>query len=210
MFAQGESPFDMDESFNGAREVLKKLAEHSPQAEHYYEILTGFADAIQRHRQHLSREKRRASGKYVNRILSLDVNVNINVGGGGSDSHNNSIVNISGAASQAAFSPGILGGSRGRGRDRDRDRGTVDSTTQLTDIEFAAGAATGGEDSDVPPLAHAAHADSQTPFQLLGTPHFPVDSGGFDFGLFGWDNFAMQISENFSFDNYGDTWDPAE
>ncbi|KIW17522.1 hypothetical protein PV08_04716 [Exophiala spinifera] len=201
MFAQGESPFDMDESFNGAREVLKKLAEHSPQAEHYYDILIGFADAIQRHRQHLSREKRRASGKYVNRILSLDVNVNLG-GGGGSNTKNNA--NISSAGSQATFSPGSILDLR------DRDRDTVaSSTNQMTDVEFAASATPA--DADVLPssLAHA-HADGQTPFQLLGTPHFPVDSGGFDFGLFGWDNFAMQISENFSFDNYEDTWGPAE
>ncbi|KAJ9617811.1 uncharacterized protein PV06_06239 [Exophiala oligosperma] len=200
MFAQGESPFDMDESFNGAREVLKKLAEHSPQAEHYYEILTGFADAIQRHRQHLSREKRRASNKYVNRILSLDVNV-------GTHNNNNTATSVSGAASQVGFSPGMLGS---------RDKDTADSSYQLTDLgSMAAEAANGGGDSDVaqPLVDTHIHADGQTtPFQLLGTtPQFAVDTGGgFDFGLFGWDNFAMQISENFSFDNYGDTWGPAE
>lgn len=143
----------MDQSFNGAREVLKKLAEHSPQAEHYAEILTAFADAIQRHRQHLSRETR--PNQYVRRILSLD------------------------------FSPG-------------------DSVSQP---------------SSSIPMTSMTHVDQHTDFQnertgdftpaLLPTssalPHID-DGGGFDLGLFGWDSFAMQLTENFAYDNYDSTW----
>ncbi len=159
MFAHSESPFDMDESFNGAREVLKKLAEHSPQAEHYYEILTAFADAIQRHRQHLSREKRRASNKYVSRILSLDVNPTA-------------------SGPHSGFSPGST------------SRDPVDGNSETVDTRFG----------EIDP-------ETQMPFQIPGTPQLPSDGGGgFDFSLFGWDNFAVQISENFSFDNYENAW----
>ncbi len=37
----------------------------------------------------------------------------------------------------------------------------------------------------------------------IQTAEFPADmgdGGGFDLGLFGWDNLAMQITENFAFD----------
>ncbi|KAK5461229.1 hypothetical protein LTS15_003292 [Exophiala xenobiotica] len=185
MFTHGELPFDMDESFNGAREVLKKLAEHSPQAEHYYEILTAFADAIQRHRQHLSRDQRRASNKYVNRILSLDL---VNPASTGSTSSG-----LQSAGSGSGFSP--------RSTARDHlpmvvDDGnlaeTVDNTRSFGEI---------GPQQQT----------QQMPFQIPGTPslHLPSDGGGgnnFDFSLFGWDDFAMQMSENFSFDNYENTW----
>lgn len=164
MFAQPEPKFEMDESFNGAREVLKKLSDHSAQAEHYYEILTGFADAIQRHRQHLAREKRKSHNKYVNQILKLDMNQ--------ANSGNNT---------QPTFSPSSL------------SRDLADAAASTLAAEDVG--AMGGE-----------HDYPQT-FQLFDASQLPVDGGGgFDFGMFGWDNFAMQISENFTFDN--DTiWD---
>lgn len=160
MFARAER-FDMDDAFHGAREVLKKLAEHSPQAEQYYEILTAFADAIQRHRQHLSREKRRAKNKYVNQILKMDVsNPNASVGG----------------SSQSPFSP----------RTPLRDSGDGGSITP----------------APVGRPAPAGDFDFQAALQMMPDANqLAVEgSAGFDFGLFGWDNFAMQISENFSFD----------
>ncbi|KIX00330.1 uncharacterized protein Z518_10469 [Rhinocladiella mackenziei CBS 650.93] len=162
MFAQREARYDMDESFNGAREVLKKLSEHSPQAEHYYEILTGFADAIQRHRQHLSREKRRSNNRYVNQILTLDVSRSV-------------------AGSQARLSPGTL------------PRGPADGAS-TSETDPTAGARFGEFDY---------HGGASHPqFQMPDVTQLPIESGGgFDFGLFGWDNFAMQISENFSLDN---------
>lgn len=168
MFAQAEPKFEMDESFNGAREVLKKLSDHSPQAEHYYEILTGFADAIQRHRQHLAREKRKSQNKYVNQILRLDMNNQPGLG-----NHH--------PGSQSTFSPQSLS--------RDLADAAA-STLAAEDVSVLGG------DSDYP-----------QPFQLFDASQLPVDGGGgFDFGMFGWDNFAMQISENFTFDD--DTvWD---
>lgn len=175
MFAQAEPKFEMDESFNGAREVLKKLSDHSPQAEHYYEILTGFADAIQRHRQHLAREKRKSQNKYVNQILRLDMNNNQTTVGNHHASHHNNNHH------QSTFSPQSLS--------RDLADAAA-STLAAEDVSVLGG------DSDYP-----------QPFQLFDASQLPVDGGGgFDFGMFGWDNFAMQISENFTFDN--DTvWD---
>ena len=155
MFAQAEPKFEMDASFNGAREVLKMLSDHSAQAEHYYEILTGFSEAIQRHRQHLSREKRRSHNKYVNQILKLDI------GQSASDSQPN-------------FSPRTLS----------RDMADAASNTPIADYGLEGG------------------LEYQQPFQLVDATQLPVDGGGgFDFGMFGWDNFTMQISENFNFDN---------
>lgn len=154
MFAQGESRFDMDNSFHGAREVLKKLADYSPQAEHYYEILTGFADAIQRYRQHLSRDKWRNKNKYVNQILTLDMNPSV-------------------SGSQSDLSPRAL------------SRDPADSVSEAAVADGTLG-----------------NFGFQGPFQFSDTTQLPMEGGGgFDFGLFGWDNFAMQISENFSFDN---------
>lgn len=157
MFAQIEPKFEMDESFNGAREVLKKLAAHSPQAEHYFEILTGFADAIQRHRQHLAREKRRSQNKYVNQILTLDVGQNP--------------VDIPSA-------------------DTAQTSGGHSPTTN------------GNLSSMLPESLREPDetADFQQSF-VFDPNQLPVDGGGdFDFGMFGWDNFAMQVSENFNFD----------
>ncbi|KIV95395.1 hypothetical protein PV10_03059 [Exophiala mesophila] len=157
MFAQAEPKFEMDEAFNGAREVLKKLSPHSPQAEHYYEILTGFADAIQRHRQHLAREKRRSQNKYVNQILTFDVSQNP--------------VDMQSADTVQT--------SRG---DSPTANGNLASILpeNLRDLDET--------------------ADFQQSF-VFDPNQLPVDGGGdFDFGIFGWDNFAMQVSENFNFD----------
>ncbi|KAI1614550.1 hypothetical protein EDD36DRAFT_231214 [Exophiala viscosa] len=157
MFAQGESPFHMDESFNSAREVLKKLADHSPQAEEYSGILIAFADAIQRHRQHLSREKR--PNKYVSRILSLDFNSGE-------------------SGSQTDFSPPTASSN------------LADQHTDMPDARV-------GDLS-------SSHLPTASALPLL------EEDGTFDVGLFGWDSFAMQITENFSYENYDSTWGLAE
>ncbi|EXJ53745.1 uncharacterized protein A1O5_12994 [Cladophialophora psammophila CBS 110553] len=180
MFVQGESRFDMDDSFNNAREVLRNLSVHSPQAEHYYEILSGFADVIQRHRQHLSREKRRFKNKYVDQILTLDVSP-------------------SAAGSQSTYSP--------------RTPQSSDHGLGVPDTAVASGAATGGGGGGAGAGAGGEGA-VESDFDLHGTlqmtdlSHWPLENGGgFDFGMFGWDNFAMQISENFSFDTEPVVWD---
>lgn len=151
MFAQGESRFDMDDSFSNAREVLRSLSANSPQAEHYYEILTGLADVIQRRRQHLSRGNRPSRNKYVDQILTFDTTP-------------------SATRSQSTFSP--------------RTPSLKDPVTEVQD----------GTTSD--------EGIGDYGFQMPDLTQWPLENGGgFDFGMFGWDNFAMQITENFSFDN---------
>jgi hypothetical protein len=173
MFAQAQS-FDMDESFNGAREVLRKLARHSPQAEHYYEILTGFADVIQRHRQRRSREKRRSSHGYVDQILSLDVKPTQQQQHSGLSPH-------------------------------PRSTEWVDPFTPETPAAAAAAAAA------EPPADRMADFDFQAPLPEMSD--FSTDiggggggGGGFDFGAFGWDDLAVQITENFAFDTDDADW----
>ncbi|KAH0842483.1 putative Fungal specific transcription factor [Fonsecaea pedrosoi] len=164
MFALSESRFDMDDSFNNAREVLRNLSLQSPQAEHYYEILSGFADVILRHRQHLSREKRRFKNKYVDQILTLDVSP-------------------SAAGSQSTSSPRTP-------LSTERNLGVVDSAV-------AGGSIIGGDDGGL-----GSEFDPNEQLQMTDYSQWPLENGGgFDFGMFGWDNFAMQISENFSLDN---------
>ena len=158
MFAQGDSRYDMDDSFGNAREVLRSLSAQSPQAEHYYEILTGFADVIQRRRQRLSRGNRSNKNKYVDQILTFDVTP-------------------SASRSQSALPPETP-------QSRDPSAGIQETSA-------------------------ASDATGDANFQIPDLHPWPLENGGeFDFGMFGWDNFAMQISENFTFDNnpyWGDT-----
>jgi hypothetical protein len=156
MFARGESRFDMDDAFSNAREVLRSLSAESPQAEHYYEILTGFADVIQRRRQHMSRGNRPSKTKYVDQIMTFDVTPAM-------------------SRSQSVLSPGTPVSN---------DPGTVVQEPVATSELIG--------DFD---------------FQMPDINQWPLENGGgFDFGMFGWDNFAMQITENFSFDNSDPTW----
>ena len=151
MFAQGESRFDMDDSFSNAREVLRSLAPESPQAQHYDEILTGFADVIQRRRQHLSRGSRPSKNKYVDQILTFDVTPSVS-----------------------------------------RSQSTISSATPMSR----------NHDNMSQDVAISDDGIGDFDFQMPEVGQWPLENGGdFDFGLFGWDNFAMQLSENFSFDN---------
>jgi hypothetical protein len=151
MFAQGDTRFDMDDAFSNTREVLRSLATASPQADHYFEILTGFNDVIQRRRQHLSRGNRPSKNKYVDQILTFDVTSSV-------------------SRSQSTLSPASP-------VSKEREVVTQDAT--VTGDRFA--------DFD---------------FQLPDLGQWPLENGGgFDYGMLGWDNFAMQIAENFSFDN---------
>ncbi|EXJ65517.1 hypothetical protein A1O7_01858 [Cladophialophora yegresii CBS 114405] len=151
IFAQGDSRFDMDDSFSNAREVLRSLSAESPQAEHYYEILAAFADVIQQRRQHLSRGSRSSRNKYVDQILTFDITP-------------------SASRSQSTLS-----------------HGTPSSKGQGPGMPEASATDEGAGDFE---------------FQMPELSQWPLENrGGFDFGMFGWDNFAMQISENFSFDN---------
>lgn len=72
MFAQSEPDSEIDESFRNAIAVLERLAQFSPQARHYFEILTTFSDAIHTHREQVGRERKRKSNRFVNQIFTAD------------------------------------------------------------------------------------------------------------------------------------------
>jgi hypothetical protein len=160
MFAQGDTKCEMDDAFGAAREVLERLAPHSPQAAHYYEILSGFSDAIQRHREQSAREKRPANSKYVEQIITL------NVGRVGQESN----VQISSRASPDSVHDPAL----------EIPAETPAGTPDLDDVSFE-------------PI-----------FDPENAGHFSLQDGsGFDFGILGWDNFAMQVSEGFNLSKEG-------
>ncbi|KAK6008118.1 hypothetical protein QM012_000021 [Aureobasidium pullulans] len=62
---------DIEEAFSEVRTVLKKLSDLSPQAEEYFEILSSFSDAINAHRDELSRRRRAANQQYVSQLLTI-------------------------------------------------------------------------------------------------------------------------------------------
>ncbi|KAG9848317.1 hypothetical protein KCU98_g921, partial [Aureobasidium melanogenum] len=63
---------DIEEAFSEVRNVLKKLSDLSPQAEEYFEILSSFSEAINAHRDELSRKRRAANQQYVSQILTFE------------------------------------------------------------------------------------------------------------------------------------------
>lgn len=63
---------DIEEAFSEVRNVLRKLSDLSPQAEEYYEILSSFSDAINAHRDELSRKRRAANQPFVSQILTFE------------------------------------------------------------------------------------------------------------------------------------------
>jgi len=71
MFA-GEPRKDIEDSFEGAREVLDDIAAVSPQARLYYEILTSFSEAVNKYRHRVSSEVRRTVQHYMDQILAID------------------------------------------------------------------------------------------------------------------------------------------
>lgn len=73
MFAQTEPVPEIDNAFQNTIIVLQRLAQLSPQAKHYYEILSSFSDAIQSRREQLGQEKRKKSNQYVSQIFTADL-----------------------------------------------------------------------------------------------------------------------------------------
>ena len=74
-FAQGTSPsWETDEAFRQSREALEKLAQFSPQAGHYYEILTSLSDAIGIYQRRLSDERKRLASQYMDQIFTSEPN----------------------------------------------------------------------------------------------------------------------------------------
>lgn len=68
-FARNPAEDDIETASNDARTVLKFLAKQSPQAAHYWEILTSLANAVAKRRSTDSSTRRR---RYVSKIFSLD------------------------------------------------------------------------------------------------------------------------------------------
>lgn len=71
MFSQREADSGLEESFNGAIEILRVLSQQSAQAAHYFEILTMLANAIAEKRQRLSLQRPQCS-RYVSKLFSLN------------------------------------------------------------------------------------------------------------------------------------------
>ncbi|KAJ9637424.1 hypothetical protein H2204_004848 [Knufia peltigerae] len=69
----GESRSDIKHGFTRTCEVLRGLACMSPQAKHYFEILSRFSEDIGRYRQRRDLERRKVIEQYLDKILDLDV-----------------------------------------------------------------------------------------------------------------------------------------
>lgn len=72
MFALAEPVPEVGVAFQNAISVLEQLGQLSPQARHYFEILTTFSDAIHARREQLGRERRQKSDRYVSQIFTAD------------------------------------------------------------------------------------------------------------------------------------------
>jgi hypothetical protein len=68
IFAKRSIEYDIDAAFLGARDILNFLATQSPQAGHYYEILTLLSNAISKQRQNATATGR---SRYVSKIFTL-------------------------------------------------------------------------------------------------------------------------------------------
>lgn len=75
LFVQEEGPScrDIQSAFVKARRVLRLLADLSPQAKHYHEILASFAEAIAKYRQQRRTTKQKKTNKYIDQVLSIDI-----------------------------------------------------------------------------------------------------------------------------------------
>lgn len=102
MFAQVEPVPEIDEAFQNAIAVLERLAQFSPQARHYFEILSTFSDAINTRREQLGRERRKKSDRFVSQIFTADFNAG-NVAAPTQDS----------TAASAPLNDGIQSGAQG-------------------------------------------------------------------------------------------------
>ncbi|KAK2753619.1 hypothetical protein FQN54_007396 [Arachnomyces sp. PD_36] len=69
MFSKREVDHEIESAFSGAREILDMLSAQSPQAAHYFEILTMLSNAIAKQRKQLAS---RGRSNYVGRLFTLD------------------------------------------------------------------------------------------------------------------------------------------
>lgn len=73
LFAKSGENAEVEEAFRNAIAVLKMIAALSPQAGHYWDILTKFSEAIQRYKHQLKDERRRLTNEYVDQIFTIDL-----------------------------------------------------------------------------------------------------------------------------------------
>ncbi|KUL87911.1 hypothetical protein ZTR_03952 [Talaromyces verruculosus] len=66
-----ESRNETESAFQSARHVLQNLANLSPQAKQYDEILTSFAEAIIKHRQQTSSARQKIADRYIDCVLDI-------------------------------------------------------------------------------------------------------------------------------------------
>src|SRR6478735_6523709 len=69
IFAKYPVESDINNAFEGAKDVLRHLATQSPQAAHYLDILTTLSGAIDKRR---SNEASSGRSRYVSKLFSLD------------------------------------------------------------------------------------------------------------------------------------------
>jgi hypothetical protein len=74
-YDDAESRGETESAFQSARHVLRNLATLSPQAKHYDEILTSFAEAIFRHRQQNLSARQSVADRYIDCVLDIDVSI---------------------------------------------------------------------------------------------------------------------------------------
>lgn len=72
-----ESRNETEAAFQSARHVLRNLANLSPQAKQYDEILTSFAEAIVKHRQQTSSARQKIADRYIDCVLDIGVTTTI-------------------------------------------------------------------------------------------------------------------------------------
>lgn len=72
LFCQCETiEADVDEAFQQSISALKQMAAFSPQAGHYYEILSSLSNAIDAHRSKKAQDRKRLTSRYVDQVLTF-------------------------------------------------------------------------------------------------------------------------------------------
>lgn len=73
LFAQSGENTELEEAFKNTILVERMIANLSPQAGLYFDILTKFSEAIERHKRQVKDERRRMTNEYVDQIFTIDL-----------------------------------------------------------------------------------------------------------------------------------------
>lgn len=63
---------EASEAFRQSRDALQKMSAFSPQARHYFQILSALNDAVELHRVTKAEERKRWTSQYVDQVLTFD------------------------------------------------------------------------------------------------------------------------------------------